>query len=628
MKQNKIAVRLLTWLLLVALVPVGIVCYLGYRISEEALREEVINSLRATTESKADHIRKYTMEKITDIATLAHSPSVSDALERFETAFKKGGFDSPEYIAVENDLRPFLSYIREKPGYYNFYLITFTGDIVFAVVKEDDCGTNLITGCYKDSELAKVFDRAKTLLETDISEFKHYSPSNGPAVFIASPILKNGKFIGVVAFQMNNKEIYKLVQDYTGLGETGDIVMASRVGDAAVFVTPTRHDPHAAFKRKVPIGSGEALHLQEAVQGKSGSGFAIDYRKKNILAVWRYLPSLRWGMVVKIDVKEAFAPVIRLRNWSLTIGIVAALLIILEAYFISKLISYPIVELTQITKSIAAGDLTQRINIKTEDEIGELADSFNKMVVDLKHSRDALEERAVELERSNKELEHFAYIASHDLQEPLRKVRNYTELLAKRYEGQLDEKADKFIHYAVDGATRMQGLINDLLTYSRVGTQGKELIPTDSAKILALVLDNLQISIEKSGGKVTHDPLPTVLADTSQLGQLFQNLVSNAIKFHGEESPRVHISAKQKGDRWLFSVRDNGIGIESKYNERIFILFQRLHGRGDYPGTGIGLAVCKKIVERHKGEMWIDSALGKGTTFYFTLPGKEWKIKS
>jgi signal transduction histidine kinase/DNA-binding response OmpR family regulator len=229
-------------------------------------------------------------------------------------------------------------------------------------------------------------------------------------------------------------------------------------------------------------------------------------------------------------------------------------------------------------------------------------------------------ERTAELQRSNAELEQFAYVASHDLQEPLRKVVGYTQLLGKRYRGQLDASADEFIAYAVDAASRMQLLIQDLLTYSRVGRLQKDLAPVDCETVLTQILRSLQPLIEESNALVTHDPLPTLTADAGQFAQLFQNLIVNAIKFHAEQAPQVHITARRDDHEWVFSVRDNGIGIEPQYAERIFRMFQRLHSREAYPGTGIGLAICQKIVQRHGGHIWVESQPGQGATFAFTIP--------
>jgi PAS domain S-box-containing protein len=234
----------------------------------------------------------------------------------------------------------------------------------------------------------------------------------------------------------------------------------------------------------------------------------------------------------------------------------------------------------------------------------------------------ALEKLVTELERSNAELQQFAYVASHDLQEPLRMVASYTQLLSRRYKGKLDEAADEFIAYAVDGANRMQTLINDLLAYSRVSTQGKAFEPTDCEDVLNQALANLRVALKESDAVVTHDPLPTVMGDDVQLMQLFQNLIGNAIKFRDEKPPAIHIGVERKVTEreWLICVRDNGIGMDAQYADRIFVIFQRLHSREEYPGTGIGLSVCKKVVERHGGRIWVESRPGEGSTFYFTLP--------
>jgi PAS domain S-box-containing protein len=241
----------------------------------------------------------------------------------------------------------------------------------------------------------------------------------------------------------------------------------------------------------------------------------------------------------------------------------------------------------------------------------------------LRQTADLLAQQTAELARSNEELERFAYVASHDLQEPLRMVASYTQLLARRYRGQLDEDADEFIGYAVNGATRMQQLIRDLLEYSRVGTRGGAFAPVECGEIVGQVLGDLAAAIAEADATIEAGTLPAVSADRSQLRQLFQNLVENALKYRSTAPPVVRIGATQEGDHWHFAVRDNGIGIAPEYADRIFVIFQRLHTQAEYPGTGIGLAICKRIVERHGGRIWVESAVGEGAAFHFTLPVHE-----
>ena len=250
-------------------------------------------------------------------------------------------------------------------------------------------------------------------------------------------------------------------------------------------------------------------------------------------------------------------------------------------------------------------------------------EQLQQEIVERQRTEKTLAQQAEELARSNAELQQFAYIASHDLREPLRKIRSYTELLQRRYQGHLDDRADQYITYVVDGAARMQQFIADLLLYSQVGTQEPPLEPTDFEMILDQVLADLEMVIQEEKAVIIRDPLPIVArADFKQMTQLLQNLIANAIKFRRHEAPRIHISAVEEEGQWLFAVRDNGIGIEPQYAQRIFQIFQRLHAKTEYPGTGIGLAICKKIVERHNGRIWLESEVGRGTTFYFTIPSR------
>jgi signal transduction histidine kinase len=268
---------------------------------------------------------------------------------------------------------------------------------------------------------------------------------------------------------------------------------------------------------------------------------------------------------------------------------------------------------------VAVGLAAVSVNLNLRRRI-RLNAKLQQSLADNTQGLERLRATGIDLNRSNQELEQFAYIASHDLQEPLRKVSSFAQLLAKQYQGKLDADADEFIGFMVDGARRMQALIQNLLAFSRLGRKGKAFTPVDAAAPLKQALANLQSAIEECGAGISSGQLPTVLGDEVQLVQLFQNLIGNAIKFRGTEKPVIQVRAESAGPEWTFSVSDNGIGIDPQFAERIFVIFQRLHSREEYPGTGIGLAFCKKIVERHGGRIWLASHPAPGTTFCFTLP--------
>ncbi|MFC7992517.1 ATP-binding protein [Streptomyces pilosus] len=318
-----------------------------------------------------------------------------------------------------------------------------------------------------------------------------------------------------------------------------------------------------------------------------------------------------------------------LRNWMFA---VIALVILLVAALISeglrRGVTGPLARLSASARDVARGRFDRSLSVTGPSDLRQLAEDVESMrrrlVEELQFSetsRRLLDEQAEDLKRSNAELEQFAYVASHDLQEPLRKVSSFTQLLQRRYGGQLDAKADQYIAFAVDGANRMQSLINDLLTFSRVGRVLNEHQRVDLEAVMDRVLDNLGVSIEETGAAITHDPLPTVVGDASQMGMLWQNLLSNAIKFRNPGLlPKIHVSAESDGDHWEFAVSDNGIGIAAEFQEKVFILFQRLHTKDTYPGTGIGLAMCKKVVEFHGGSIKIDPEYTVGTRVVFTIP--------
>ena len=372
-------------------------------------------------------------------------------------------------------------------------------------------------------------------------------------------------------------------------------------------------------------------------QESTSSANAAQTDPQQIQLRWSSLAMQTQGMIFDSSrlsnlIKEDTSRIQQENNWLIVFMISVLLLVILLNYVIvNRHILRSLDSLQKGTGIIGSGNLDYSLDESSKDELGDLSRAFNRMTVNLKAvtaSRADLEQEVAErkraeeeLARSNRELQQFAYVSSHDLQEPLRMISSFVQLLERRYKGKLDQDADEFIGFVVEGTSRMQRMIQDLLTFSRVQSRGVVFAPVDANQVFEKTVFSHQMMIKEAGAVVTKDELPTVMGDETQLSQLFQNLIDNAIKFRrAEETPKVHISAQRKGNDWEFSVQDNGIGIDPQYFDRIFIIFQRLHAREAYEGTGIGLAVCMRIVERHGGRIWVESEPGRGSIFHFTLP--------
>jgi signal transduction histidine kinase len=394
-----------------------------------------------------------------------------------------------------------------------------------------------------------------------------------------------------------NKFLYPLIQTWPVLSRTAETLLIRREGDAALFINELRHRKDTALSLRIPL-SQQDLPAAMAVLGRRGLTEGIDYRGRQVFASVDAIPDSPWFIVAKVDKDEVYEP---LRGNARLVSLIIIILIISSGL------------------GIALWWRQQNVLFYREQYEKELEYS-----VEREKAKKEIEKTVEELRRSNEELKQFAYIASHDLQEPLRMIASYLQLIERRYKGKLDKDADEFIAFAVDGASRLQNMIIGLLAYSRVGTKGKPFEEINCSEVLGDAISNLKIAIEESGALVTADRLPVIKADAGQLIQVFQNLLANAIKFRLEDPPRIHVSAVQKEAEWVFSVRDNGIGIAPEYKDRIFNIFQRLHGK-EYPGVGIGLSLCRRIVERHGGRIWFESETRKGTTFYFTIPIKEGK---
>jgi signal transduction histidine kinase len=593
------------------------------------------NSMEATHLEQLENIAAFKAEKIeTYFAVLKSQMKITQGLYNIRRNFPTlnkftQSPSSPEFIAAKKMLDEQLPQLQSIIGLSDIMLINPEDAIVYS--------SNSIHFPRDFGRPLPDFKR-KTFEEGGrgayISEiFLNNLDGAKPGILLVAPFHgSDGAFVGVLAFEVDAAPIYKIIQDKTGLEETGETILGKKTGNQVEFLNPLRRASEITSRKIIKLGEDVAIPIQEAVQGRNGAGQSIDYRGKKVIAAWRYMPSLDWGMVAKIDTDEVFADVSNLGKQVVIILVIVSILAGAMAFFVAKSLSDPINKLTKGVEIIGSGNLEYEVGTESKDEIGQLSRAFDKMTRDLKTttaSRDELNREIVErkrtedeLVRSNENLEQFAYVASHDLQEPLRMMASYSELLERRYRGKLDNDADDFINYIVDGAKRMQKLINDLLAYSRVGRTGKAAAEFDCNTVIGRVLVSMRAAIEESGAVVTRDNMPTLIAVEVNFIQLFQNLIGNAIKFHGEEPPRIHIGFEKRMNEWLFSVRDNGIGVDPKYKDKIFLIFQRLHGREKYQGTGVGLSICKKIVEAQGGRIWIESEPGKGSVFYFTVPVK------
>ncbi len=436
-----------------------------------------------------------------------------------------------------------------------------------------------------------ILQREPVRLLFDLFDADSHEPGGGPSVGFAAPIRDSTEsFQGVVASRVPIDRLKPILEQESRLREGKDDIHDWLLLDQKGTIVIEKLPPNSPGETNRPLLRSSALAMADP-----NPGFVEEMDERRQVPVltgyartkgYDSFRGFDWIVLIRVDRAQAYAPIDRL-VW--TVG------------GIGLLVTVPLTGFG-IWASWKLG--REHRNVMTARQ-------------DLEHS-------VKELARSNAELQQFAYVASHDLQEPLRMVSSYTQLLAKRYRGRLDADADDFIAFAVDGAARMQKLIQDLLAYSRVGTRNLERQAVSMDSVLEYATDMLQLVIKDTDAAVTHESLPSIKVDERQMTQLFQNLISNAIKFRGQEPPRIHVSATRLDGEWLFSVHDNGIGIEPQYADRIFVIFQRLHNRDDYPGTGIGLAICKKIVERHGGRIWMESEPGKGSTFFFTVPdGKE-----
>jgi signal transduction histidine kinase len=628
-----IRLKLTIIFLAIAAIPLLFVSALTYTNFKKSLEENRLEQLKDLSVFRADRIEAYFAGLKADMEIAQGFYIIKKNLSALNRSSFEG--NKPEFAEYKKALGDQLRHMLSVSKMADIMLTDPAGKVAYAnrpqhYSKDLSAGSDVERNAFEKGKTGVCFSE----IYSDSLEDKRFE------MLVTAPATDfSGALIGEIMFEVDMTPVFKLIQDVTGLGATGEVLIGRKTGDHVEFLNPLRHDPKAALRKRVFFGNPTSLPIQQAVQGKTGAGLSTDYRGKQVIAAWRFIPSMDWGLVAKIDTREAFADVTNLRNLVLVILVIVFVLSGIMAFSLAQSISLPIKTLMKGAEIIGNGNLDYKVGTNLKDEIGQLSRSFDKMTHDLKEttaSRDELNKEMAErkkaeealrgtaddLARSNKDLEQFAYVASHDLQEPLRAVSGFVGLLKKQYRDKLNAEAIEYIDLSVEGAERMQTLIHDLLTFSRVGTRGGAFVAMNMKDALDNALKNLQVAISETETLVTCDAMPVVTADATQMTQLLQNLIANAIKFHGPSRPEIHIGAERKNDQWVVSVRDNGIGIEPRYYDRIFLIFQRLHTRTQFKGTGIGLAVCKKIVERHGGAIWVESKPGEGSTFYLTIPDR------
>lgn len=641
MRFYRLSTKLLVWFLSVSLVPLLIYSSFSYIYAVKRLKTEAVQRLTEISEYKLDKFENYFRTKESIIKIISYNPIVFNLMEIYN-ADVGDGEKIVQMESLRQELKQFLEYYTyDEKLLYDLFLINCNGDIIFTVIDEEDYGENLITGSLKDTQLALTFKKAVSLSSAGISRFEYYKPSNEMAAFMGGPIYKDGELLGVVCIQINSEEIDEMASDYTGLGITGETVIAKQDGLKLRIVAPLRHDPDAALTKIITIGDLKAIPIQIASQAIEGVNEFIDYRGVEVFAVSRYLFYSDWGVVVKMDKKEVFASAQRYKQWMIILGVVTFLTVVVVAFFVSRSISNPIRILHEGTIRFARGDFSGKVDIKQKDEIGLLAQSFNSMGHDLNVSREELTRRTKSLEKANEEIKTFAYIVSHDLRSPLVNLKGFSGELnmhlnlvksvlpdiinvlsdetKQKIRTSIDDKIPHALYFINTSVDKMDRLVNSILKLSRLGRKKLDLQTIDIDKLVKKCLDAVSFQIKEKGVRVICGKMPEIEADLIAMEQVFSNILTNAVNYLDPDRPGIiEVSYDEDEIETIFHIKDNGRGIAVDEMHKVFEIFRRA-GRQSVEGDGMGLAYVKTVVHLHRGEIHCKSTLGEGSVFSFTV---------
>ncbi|MCX5795839.1 MAG: ATP-binding protein [Elusimicrobia bacterium] len=621
-RRSSLFVSIFWRFFLAALAPLLGLTLITDHFFSRSLQEHIQNKLLAISDSRQTLVNTTTDSLMDFVAERGSDPVTLTAFEKLSAPFEKAGIRGKEYAALESQYRGvFQKYFNIHESLDDMLLISAQGTVFFSMRRGADLGEAIRGPALKNTILADAVGSVHAHLSPVISDFDFYPPAQGPALFVAAPVFGKEKLFGVLAVRIKPETLYQLARNYAGLPGTGEFFFVKQAGDEVVSTTPLRLRPDAAQTLRVRIGSLDAVPAQRAINGQTGAGVARDYRGKAVFARWLYIPQLRWGMVVKADVEDIFAPVRRLRRITWLFCALMALGVAWIAAAVSRMVTEPIMALQKGSEIIGRGDLDFKVGLPLDNEIGDLSRAFDRMTENLKTqtaSRKALEILKADLEASNQGLEDFAYVVSHDLKAPLRGISSLSTWIETDYADRLDDEGRHQLQLIRQRAVRMDNLINGILQYSRLHRLQEEYALTD----LNLLVDEVLSALDPPASIriIRGEPLPQVSCSPTRVRQVFQNLLDNAVKHMGKETGEIKISGEDKNSHWQFCVEDDGPGIAERYFDKIFKIFNTVAPPGKTDSTGIGLALVQKAVTFHHGKVWVESKVGVGSRFFFTLP--------
>jgi signal transduction histidine kinase len=624
--KTKLIILLITFTL-VPLVIFGSILFARARSILESVRLAQLNNIADLKKAK---IEAFFIERTSDIKSAQNFLTIKRNLPVIaapERARSRTAYDGA-MKELDDQLQPF----QQEYGYLDIMLTDRKGRVVYSSEEKHKPADQ--RRYLPDSGIFEEGKKGVYFTDVLISKIPG-DDGNQYEMFCVAPLKDiNGYFIGEIIIEIDMGPIYKFIRETTGLGRTGEALITRKDGNFVLFMSPINDDPDAALKKRVPMDDKLAYAAQRAALGQIGSGITTDYRGTEVLAAWRYIPSLRWGLVTKINAAEAFAPVRTLQEIMLSLGLFMLIAGIFAAVAIARTITRPIHVLQQGAEAVTAGDLTRRVGTNARDEIGRLGQSFDAMTEALQRDianrekaeeevrtlNKDLEHHVRQLEESNKELEAFSYSVSHDLRSPLRSIDGFSLALFEDYSGKLDDEGRDYLERIRGATQRMSQLIDDLLKLSRVARMEAKREKVSLSAIVADIAGRLRKNHPERQVRFDIADSLEVSGDERLLTVVLENLIANAWKFSEKNAQAViEFGVTHVKDEAAYFVKDNGAGFDMVFADKLFNPFQRLHHAADFSGTGIGLATVKRIINRHGGRVWIEGDVGKGATVYFTL---------